>query len=147
MVLLEGATVADAMGPPPTSIPATMTLSEALDRHLREHHERTFPVVDEQRLVGLLTWESASKVGQHDPMSTVASAMVPLGEVNRLQRTLPLGLALTQLGGASALVLDGELLVGVLSVDGVSRYATLRQRGQAPTDPAGSPTIPPRPDV
>jgi Zn-dependent protease len=168
MQLLNGATVADAMGPPPTPIPAQMSLTEALDTHLRVHPDRTFPVVDGTRLVGLLTFAAAAQVGQHSPLNPVSTAMIPLGDVNRMQTMVPLGHAITLLGGGSALALDGEDLVGSISVSDISRFASLRERSlrsgsaenppqpqalmpSAPTEPNGdqqtSTYIPPRPDV
>jgi Zn-dependent protease len=157
MQLLAGATAGDAMTPPPTPIAADLSLSQALDAHLRAHPDRTFPVVEGTRLVGLLTFETAARVGQHDPLRPVRAAMIPLGDVKCVQRAMPLTQALQSLGGGSALVLDGEDLVGSLGVGDVSRFASLRQHpslpqhGGIPPDhpPVVDPphAIPPRPDV
>lgn len=154
--LLEGATVTDAMAPPPAPIAADLSLSQALDTHLRAHPDRTFPVVEGTHLVGLLTLEAAGRVGQHDPLSPVRAAMLPLGDVKCVRRDAPLAQALQQLSGGSALVLDGEDLVGSLSVGDISRFAYLRQHSATvtgrpaaddPPPPQPPEPIPPRPDV
>ncbi len=60
-------TVADAMRPQPDGVPATISLSEALDRWLRANPDRTFPVTDAGRVIGTISMESARKVGRARP--------------------------------------------------------------------------------
>jgi Zn-dependent protease len=153
-ILLEGGLVSDAMSPPPTSIPAAMTLSQALDQYLRGRETEAFPVVEGQRLVGLLSFTSAATVGQHDPMRPVRDAMTGLGEIHTVQEDTPLSQALQELNGRVGLVLRGEDLVGTFGAADVQRYATARAEGIAsrapgppPLPPAQPGWTPPRPDV
>jgi len=153
MILLEGGLVSDAMSPPPASIPADMTLSQALDQYLRGREDETFPVVEGQRLVGLLGFNTAAAVGQHDPLRAVREAMTGLGEVHTVQEDDPLSHALQELNGRVGLVLRGEDLVGTFGSSDVQRYATAKAEGMAspatapPPLPPAPGWTPPRPDV
>ena len=77
---LIGGTAADAMRPTPVTLPADMTLVEALDTHLRSADGRSFPVVDQGKLVGAVSIESARRVGGRDPMRPVRDGMTPLSQ-------------------------------------------------------------------
>jgi Zn-dependent protease len=78
---LAEATVADAMDPPPPAVPVDMTLSEALDRFLRGHEEEAFPVVEEGKVIGMVSFSSARSLGSHDPLRPVREALIPLAQV------------------------------------------------------------------
>jgi CBS domain-containing protein len=122
---LAEATVADAMDPPPPAVPADMTLSEALDRYLRGHEEEAFPVVEAGRVLGMVSFSSARRVGAHDPLRPVRDALIPLSQVIVAHPDERLGDVAGRLGaGRAALVLrDGEL-VGAITGGGVYRWAT-----------------------
>lgn len=127
--VLSSATAAEAMGPAPEAVPADMSLSEALDRYLRDRENQAFPVTQEGRLVGALTFESAREVGQQDPLRPVSDAMVPLdsmltyGPQDKLDRVAE-GVG----DGDPALVLlDGEV-VGSITAEDVYRW--LRRQAQ-----------------
>jgi Zn-dependent protease len=127
-VLSQG-TAGEAMGPPPQSIPGGISLSEALD-HLRGHEDQAFPVVEDGRLVGALTFEAARRVGQQDPMRPVRDAMVPADRMLSYAADEPLDRVAEGVGeGDPALVLrDGEV-VGSITAEHVYRW--LRQRSRA----------------
>ena len=70
--LMKGRVV-DAMRPAPPTVPATMSLAEALDHALRGAAGETFPVVDEDgRVIGSVSMESAPQGGR--PRSVAAGA-------------------------------------------------------------------------
>jgi len=154
--LLEGATAADAMSPHPVAIPPQITLSQALDLYLRANPHVTFPVAEDDRPLGLLNLTAASRVGQHDPMKLVRQAMLPLSAARTVAVDTPLERATELASKGPLLVMDGERLVGALSVDDIARFATAKQEGAerppgspappAPPAPDGG-IIPPRPDV
>lgn len=151
--LLEGATVADAMSAHPVAIPPGITLSQALDLYLRANPNVTFPVSEDERPVGLLNLAAASAVGRHDPMKLVRDAMTPFAEARTIAIDASLESAAEQTSKGSLLVMDGERLVGALSIDDIARFATSKQEGA--DHPMGLPprpvpdesSIPPRPDV
>lgn len=122
---LSGATVADAMEPPPVVVPADITLSEALDRFLRGHEGEVFPVVESGgNVVGVVSFGSARPVGMRDPLRPVREALIPLSDVLTAREDEPLDRAVSRLGaGHAALVLREGRLVGTISGRSVGRWA------------------------
>ena len=121
---LAGGTVADAMDRPPPAIAAEMTLSEALDKFLRGHEGEAFPVVDEGRVIGMVSFNSARDLGSQDPLRPVRDALIPLENVLTAHPDETLDQVSARLGtGRAALVLrDGEL-VGAITGSGLARWA------------------------
>ena len=125
---LAQATVAEVMEPPPPPIPADLSLSEALDRYLRGHEGEAFPVVDDGRVIGMLTFGSARDVGMVEPLRPVRDAVIPLSQVLTVEVSEPLEEAVARLGAArSALVLDDGRLVGAITGGSVARWAAGRR--------------------
>jgi Zn-dependent protease len=127
---LAAATVAEAMEPPPTSVPAGLSLSEALDRYLRGHEGEAFPVLDESgKVIGMVSFASARELGARDPLRPVRDALIPLDQVLVASPDEHLDDLSDRLGsGKSALVMrDGEL-VGAISERGLYRFAASRSR-------------------
>jgi Zn-dependent protease len=122
---LSGATVGDAMDPPPLAIPADMSLSEALDRYLRGHENEVFPVIGSGgTVIGVVSFESARSVGMYDPTRPVGDALVPLSDVLTTTEDEPLDAAVVRLGpGRAALVLRDGRLVGTITGRSVGRWA------------------------
>jgi Zn-dependent protease/CBS domain-containing protein len=143
---LEGSRVEDAMAPPPISIPADITLTEALDRFLRGNETRVFPVCEGTRLTGTLTFEAASRVGQHDPLRPVSDAMLPLSQTRVVASNLSLHRALADMEGGALVVDHGGNLVGVIGPNEVQAWAGRSQPLVPPPAPQEPPT-PPRPDA
>jgi Zn-dependent protease len=122
------ATVAEVMEPPPPPIPADLSLSEALDRYLRGHEGEAFPVVDDGRVIGMLTFGSARDVGMVEPLRPVRDAVIPLSQVLTVDVSEPLEEAVVRLGaGRSALVLDDGRLVGAITGGTVARWVAGRR--------------------
>ncbi len=122
---LSGASVADAMDPPPLAIPADMTLSDALDRFLRGHEHDVFPVIEDGGTVsGVVTFDSARRIGMDDPLRPVRDAVIPLQDVLTTAEEEPLERAVSRLGpGRAALVLRDGRLVGTINGRSVGRWA------------------------
>jgi Zn-dependent protease len=122
---MSGASVGEAMDPPPVVIPADMTLSEALDRFLRGHETEVFPVIGPGgTVVGVVTFESARRVGMSDPLRPVGDAIIPLADVLTAREDEPLDRVVLRLGpGRGALVLRDGRLVGTITGRSVGRWA------------------------
>lgn len=122
---LSGASVAEAMDPPPLAIPAEMSLSEALDRYLRGHENEVFPVIEAGGAVaGVVTFDSARRIGMRDPLRPVRDALIPLSDVLTTAEAEPLDRAVMRLGpGRAALVLRDGRLVGTITGRSVERWA------------------------
>lgn len=138
---LAAGTAGEAADSSPPAVDAGLSLSEALDRHLRGNEAGRFPVVDGGRLVGVLTFESARRVGMRDPLRRVREAMLPLDEATTIRAEVPLDEAVERLrpGGSLLVVRDGAV-TGVLTLPGVARWA-----GSAERAADGSPPLPPPP--
>jgi Zn-dependent protease len=150
---LAKGTVAEAMRPPPPPIPASMTLSEALDHSLRGA-AGSFPVVgDDGRVAGTISLAGARRIGGRDPLRPVHEAMVPLDQFPTVGPDEPLDDALEWLGGRESLVLRDGVLVGAIGPGDVERWYRRVIEGRVdpgPSGPEGGVTIghvPPRPDV
>jgi CBS domain-containing protein len=151
--------VADAMRPPPPAVPASSSLSDALDHVLRGAPDATFPVVDGGRVIGTISMESARKVGRRDPMRSVREGMHPLNRIPVLAPDDSLADAFDWLGGKQGLVLREGALAGGLAPKDIERWFRIRFEGlsaaEADTfgddfDEVGSPgedRPPPRPDL
>lgn len=121
---LAEATVADAMDPPPPSVPAELTLSETLDRYLRGHEGEAFPVVEEGKVIGMISFSSARGVGMQDPLRPVRDAVIPLSQVLVAHPDERLDEVAGRLGaGRAALVLRDGVLVGAITGGGLYRWA------------------------
>jgi Zn-dependent protease len=127
---LAEATVADAMEPAPATVPAGLTLSEALDRHLRGHEDEAFPVVDENgKVIGMVSFSSARELGAVDPLRPVRDALIPLGQVLVAAPDEHLDDVSDRLAsGKSALVMSDGELIGSISDRGLHRFASSRSR-------------------
>ena len=121
---LASATVADAMDPPPPAVPADMTLSQTLDRFLRGHEGEAFPVIDDGRVIGMISFNSARELGARDPLRPARDAVIPLEQVLVAGPDEPLDQVSARLGSErAALVLRDGQLVGAITGGGVYRWA------------------------
>jgi Zn-dependent protease len=142
--LLSTGTAADAMRPTTEQIPATLTLSEALDGWLRQYPDRIFPVADAGRIVGTISMDLARRVGSRDPLRRVQDAMAPLSQTPVVAPTDPLYDAIEATASREGLVLDHGVLVGVIGPVDVDRWFRTRAQPDAPADRMA---VPPRPDL
>jgi Zn-dependent protease/predicted transcriptional regulator len=127
---LAGATVADAMDPPPPAVPADLSLSETLERYLRGHEGEAFPVVEgDRRVIGMISFNSARELGSRDPLRPAREALIPLEQVIVAHPDETLEQVSSRLGSQrAALVLRDGLLVGAITGSGVYRWAAVRGR-------------------
>jgi Zn-dependent protease len=142
--LLSTGTAADAMRPMTEQIPATASLTDALDGWLRQYPDRIFPVADAGRIVGTISMESARKVGSRDPLRPVRDGMAPLSQTPVVAPTDHLYDVLEMTSGREGLVLDHGALVGAIGAEDIDRWYRNRSSG---ADAARPHAIPPRPDL
>lgn len=121
---LEGATVGQAMGPPPPAMPADLPLSHALDRFASSRDGEAIPVIEDGgRVIGVVTFATARPVGMRDPSRPVRDATVPLSQVVTVDEDRALEDVAGRLAsGRPALVLRDGRLVGELSAETLSRW-------------------------
>ena len=120
--LIKG-TVVDAMRPPPRTIPATMSLAEALDHALRGTPNESFPVVDDDgHVVGSVSMQSARRVGARDPLRPVRDALIPMNQTTVLAPDETLDAAIEWLGGETGFVVKDGVLIGALTPHDVENW-------------------------
>jgi Zn-dependent protease/CBS domain-containing protein len=144
--LLEGATVAQAMSPPPPTVPAGIPVEEALHRFLVGHDGEAFPVVEGDRVVGYVSLKTIQGVPLDRP---VREAMANLGGTVQARPQDRLDTVAERLEDSptrTGLVLDNGTLVGVIEPEDVNRFLR-RASGAAPNGRDGPSDVPPRPDA
>jgi len=137
--------VTDAMRPPPTAVPATMSLAEALDHVLRGTSDQAFPVTDAGVVIGTVSMSSARRLGARNPLRPVRDALIPLNQTPVVAPTETLDEAFEWLGGRDGLVLDQGVLIGALGLRDVEQWYRRVIEGQS--SPTGFAALPPRPDL
>ncbi len=127
---LEGEPVRRFMNPDPIVVPPTLDLHHWVDDYVYRYHRKAFPVVADGRLEGIVTTRALSKyprdtwdqhtVGEamtHDlaevSISPDADALHALGQ---MQRT----------GLSRLLVVEGERLVGIVSLKDLMRFLNMK---------------------
>ena len=121
---LASATVADAMEPPPPAVPADLSLSQTLDRFLRGHEGEAFPVIEDENVIGMISFNSARELGSRDPLRPARDAVIPLEHVLVAHPDERLDEVSARLGTErAALVLRDGRLVGSISGSDVYRWA------------------------
>ena len=140
----------DAMRPPPSAVPAEMSLADVLRDYLRGREQDAFPVVEGERVIGTISMASARRIGGRDPLRPARDGIVPLAAARAVGVDDGLDDVLDLLGGQEGMVLDDGRLVGSISPQDVERWYQRHLHGQSgvPTGPvsATAPT-PPRPDL
>jgi Zn-dependent protease/CBS domain-containing protein len=129
---LEGLTVADVIERDPICVLPTLTLSAFFDEIVWSQRHTTYPVFDGERVVGLLPFGRVAGVPRAKWDATrIEQAMVPLSDVVMLKEQTPLGEAIGMLAGSDlqrGLVIEGERLVGLVSVSDIARIFQRRAR-------------------
>jgi Zn-dependent protease/predicted transcriptional regulator len=137
-LMMERTMVSEVMAPPPPTIPADLSVGEAVDRYLEGHDGEAFPVIDDGRVAGLVSLRTVDGVASDRP---VRDAMVDTGGAIEAAPDDRLDRVTAQLGesrGQAVLVMDGGRLVGVIEPEDLDRYF------RKPTP--SSPELPDRPD-
>ena len=128
---LRGVTVRDAMVEGVVTVPSTGSVAEAA----REHFMRTgyggYPVTRGEAVVGLLCLKDVLRLSPEEREATsVQGAMRPLTDaiVTDPDAPLPVAIArMAQAGTARLLVMHGDRLVGLLTMNGVIRRLKVRE--------------------
>ena len=134
----SGLRVRDLMVREPTTVSPEQTIGELMDGVVWTHRHTTYPVVENGRAVGLLPFRRIARVPRKEwDERTVRECMLPKDEVPVLREDELLEQAITELGDdgvGRGLVLDGDRLVGLLSITDLVRaleVGGLRRRRDA----------------
>ena len=135
----HSARVGDVLVRDPVTAPADLTLDRFVERTVWNQRHEAYPVVDDDRAVGLLELRRLADVAREDwPTTRVADLMIPLERVPELREDQDMLEAVDVLRAADAahgLVLDGQRLLGMLSLSDVARALNAGRPGR-PSVPA-----------
>jgi Zn-dependent protease/CBS domain-containing protein len=127
---LSGLRVRDLMAADPVTMAPDLTLGDFVDRTAWGQRHTAYPVVEDGRVVGLIPFRRVAQVPRDQwEVRRVSDCMVARDRLTVVAPDDDLASALeaveaTELG--RALVLDGERLVGLLSVSDIGRALQLR---------------------
>jgi Zn-dependent protease/CBS domain-containing protein len=128
---LRGVTVRDAMVEPVVTVPCSGSVAEATREQFMRTGYDSYPVTRGDAIVGLLCLKDVMGLSAEDREATsVQGAMRPLTDaiVTDPDAPLPLAIArMAQAGTARLLVMQGEQLVGLLTMNGVIRRLRMRE--------------------
>ncbi|HVL81620.1 MAG TPA: site-2 protease family protein [Actinomycetota bacterium] len=136
---LRGVRAADLMSSDPATVGPSVSISRFLDEVAGPAGHSTYPVLEDGRLVGLMSLRRVGDVPQHErAMRTVGEVMLPLESVPVLAPEADVFEAVQALGEppGRAVVSRGGEVVGILSGTDIRRALELQQlRGQPEPDP------------
>jgi CBS domain-containing protein len=122
---LAGVAVREVMTPDLIAVPAHTTVEQLVERWLSRHRCSTFPIVDDGRVVGLVTLARVKRIAATERASTwVTDVATPVDDVVRCQVDDGLVEVVGRMNASPdqrALVYDGDRLVGIVSPSDVTR--------------------------
>jgi CBS domain-containing protein len=129
---LKGATVRDAMVEAVATIPGSGSVAEAAREYFGRTGYGSYPVTRGDAVVGLLCLRDVQRLSPEEREATsVQGAMRPLTDALVTEPDTPLPAAIATMartGTRHLLVMHGERLLGLLTMDGVVRRLKLREK-------------------
>ncbi len=129
---IRGATVRDAMVEAVATIPGSGSVAEAAREYFGRTGYGSYPVTRGDAVVGLLCLADVQRFSPEEREATsVQGAMRPLTEALVTEPDVPLPAALAAMartGARRLLVMHGERLLGLLTMDGVVRRLKVREK-------------------
>lgn len=123
---LEGVTAAGMMSRDPQTVPADMTLQDFVDDFILDGRHRAYPVIDEGRLVGLVTLDRVREAPREEwPRRAVRDVMRPRDELTVVSPREPMSRVLERIGGEDAgriVVASGDRVEGVITRSDLARW-------------------------
>jgi Zn-dependent protease/CBS domain-containing protein len=130
--VLRGVAVRDAMVAAVETVSSTGSVAEAAREHFMRTGYGSYPVTRGEAVVGLLCLKDVLALSPEERDATsVQGAMRPLTEgiVTTPDASLLVAIAsMAQAGSARLLVMDGDRLVGLLTMNGVIRRLRMREK-------------------
>lgn len=128
--LTEDIIIADLMNPDPLSVDPDLTVEELIDDYILRRNVRGFPVVEDGRVVGIVTLSDVKDVPRDErARRRVRDEMTPRERLITLTSATALADALQQMARHElnqAPVLDGDRLLGMVTRADVMRYLNSR---------------------
>jgi Zn-dependent protease/CBS domain-containing protein len=128
---LRGLSVRDAMVDPVVTVPSSGSVSEAASEYFMRTGYGAYPVTRGDAVVGLLCLKDVLRLSHEERDATsVQGAMRPLADAIVIDPDAPLAAAIAGMAQAQTgrlVVMQGERLVGLLTMNGVIRRLRVRK--------------------
>jgi len=139
---LEDVRVADVAIQDPITVSPELSIQGLIDDYLLNHGYRSYPVVQEGRVLGVVSIDAIRDVPTEERASrSVQQSMAPISDATTIAPDDPLSLALKNLARAPSgrlLVLQDGALRGMLTKESLSRFLEIRQLIEPDPDERGS---------
>lgn len=146
--LMEGAVAEDVMESSLVTLPAGITVQQAVDDYFMRHNHSAFPVVEGDRTIGLLTLRGVKKLDRAAwPSLPVRQAMVALADAATATPQSPLETVVGQLESEEVhrvLVIEDGRVVGIITSADVTRWLRRREELGPPGGVSRQSTTDPR---
>jgi Zn-dependent protease/CBS domain-containing protein len=123
---LEGVAAAEMMSREPRTVPADMTLQDFVEDFILAGRHRAYPVVDDGRLVGLVTLDRVKAVPREEwPRRAVRDAMRPRDELTVVSPREPMSRVLERIGSADegrVIIASGDRVDGIVTRSDLARW-------------------------
>jgi Zn-dependent protease/CBS domain-containing protein len=133
---LQGVRVGDVMARDVVAVPADATVRELIEDYLLRTGHRSFPVVDGERVLGVVSLDSIRSVPSAERAQVRVRDCLERGAERRISADAPLAEALRAMheaGTRRLLVVDpAGRLVGFLTGTGLARFVEMQQALAAP---------------
>ena len=127
---LEGEPVARFMQPNVVTVDPSLSIAELVENYVYRLHHKMFPVTDNGKLVGCVTTRDVQQVPQNEwATTTVAHISRECKKENTISPSSDAIRALvtmSQAGVSRTMVVDGERLVGLLSLSDLMKFIALK---------------------
>ncbi len=127
---LNKSSVLDFMTHNPVAVPIDINARQFVDQWVLKHHHKFFPVLDGSRIAGCISTRHLSSIEPNRfELHTVADMMDPVSEMNSIAASATATDALSRMqetGNSRLLVLEGDELVGLVSLKDLLRVVALR---------------------
>lgn len=128
--LLQGEPVSRFMNPQPIVVPLNLDLRTWVEEYVYRHHRKMFPVSSNGHLAGVIATDALARFPREEwDRHTVAEAMNPDRHPLSIAPTADALEALgkmQQTGSSRLLVMEGDRLVGILSLKDLLRFLELK---------------------
>ena len=147
--LLEGEPIAKFMNPNPITVAPQLDLRTWVEEYVYRHHRKAFPVVQDGRVLGLITTRDISGIDRTEwDRRTIGELMRRDIDTIRISPDADAMQALSQMqrtGLSRLLVTEGDQLRGIVTLKDLLRFLSLKMELEGPDD--DSPPVGPRPGV
>jgi CBS domain-containing protein len=127
---LQGEPVRRFMNPQPITVPPSLNLRHWVEEYVYRYHRKTFPVANNGHLEGFISTQALSEYPREEwDRHTVAEAMRSDVKAISIRPDADAMRALAKMqntGSSRLLVLDGDQLVGIVSLKDLLRFLQLK---------------------